>query len=117
MLKWLLLTMLSLPLWASYNPFFQEPEKKQQPQKKQPSAPKTISQKPSMDYDIAYFGYVETGKSSYALLEVGDKSFAISNNDSFYVDNQKLEIVAIESNQVVIKNKSRYKTIYFSRKR
>lgn len=105
-------------LFASYNPFFSEPKKKvQQPPQTPPPAPKQVAiQTPELKIDAIYYGFVQTSRANYALLESNGKSFAISQGDSFYIDNQKLDIVKISSNQVVVRNQSRYKTIYFSRK-
>lgn len=118
MLKIVLFFLTTLVLHANYNPFFSEPVKKVE--KSPPTLPKQpvqIVQKPSeLSVDAIYYGFVQTNRTNYALLESNNRSFVIGEGDSFYVDNQKIDIVRISSNQVLIRGANRYKTIYFSRK-
>lgn len=118
MVKVVLFFSFVLTLHASYNPFFSEPVKqKAQPQKTQPTPPKKQVEKKDLNLDAIYYGFVQTSDgASYALLESNSRSFVISEGDSFYVDNQKVDIITITSNQVVVQGANRYKTIYFSRR-
>jgi hypothetical protein len=106
--------------FASYNPFFTEPAKKTPPK----TAPQTqtvqkivtVTPPPKqLRYDVTYYGFIEAQSKSYALLKLNSKSFAISEGDSFYVDNQKVDVVKINSNRVVVKNMQNYQTFYFSK--
>jgi hypothetical protein len=105
--------------FASYNPFFSEPAKKTPPKPapQTQTVQKTVMLTPpkQLRYDVTYYGFIESDGKSYALLKLDSKSFAISEGDSFYVDNQKVDVVKINSNRVVVKNMQNYQTFYFSK--
>lgn len=116
MLRFFTLVMFVTFSYASYNPFFSEPVKQpKEPQKPKKSVKKVYIQPPVLKLDLTYYGYIQTQNKNYALLEMDTKSFAISEGDSFYVKNQKIDVIKINSNQVVVKNSSSYQTHYFSR--
>lgn len=116
--KLLLVVLCSCYLYASYNPFFSEPAKKQTPPP-QPEVNTIVKEvykaPPKLDIDLLYYGFVQAENKNFALLKMKSKSFAISEGDSFYVQNQQIKVVKINSNQVVVKSPNRYQTFYFSR--
>lgn len=117
MQKLLSIVLCSCYLYASYNPFFNEPAKKQTPPPKQ-QAPKVVKEvykaPPKLALDLVYYGFIQAQTKNYALLQLHSKSFAISEGESFYVDNQKVRVVKVRSNQVVLKSPHSYQTFYFS---
>ncbi len=113
--------LLSNPLFAAYNPFFNEaPKAEKKVEKPRPKPqPKIIYKKPEKKkvFDIVYFGFLETNRGKFALLETGDKSFAVRKGDSLYLQNSKIDIVKITSNYFVLRSdRKNYQTIHFSKR-
>jgi len=111
-----------LYLHASYNPFFDEPKTdmpKTQPSKPVPPVSTQLLRSPvevqKLNLDLIYYGYVEAKRVSYALLKHNSQAFIIAQGDSFFVDNQKIDILDISSNRILVKFASTHQTFYFTR--
>ncbi|MEA1955297.1 MAG: hypothetical protein U9N02_02245 [Campylobacterota bacterium] len=118
MQKIFILYILSVTIYASYNPFFQETTKpKVQKQIFETNTKKVyIKPKPKRkNINITYFGFIESKKGKFALVNFQNKNIVIRRNDSLYIDEQIFKIKKITSNYILIKDRySRLQTVYFS---
>lgn len=108
---------------VAYNPFFEAkptPKKKTKIKIETKPVTKIIYQKPPVKkkkYNITYYGYIQTNKGNFALIDVDKKTLAIKQGEKLYIDGKSARLVKITSNYFVIKSgKSDYQTIYFSKK-
>ena len=105
-------------MYASYNPFFNEPQAFE-PQKQVVKtvvvkpAPKPIPKRQTLE--MVYFGFVQSNKGKFALVKVGGKTIVIRKNNSIYLDERILKVNKITSNYILMKDRySRLQTVYFS---
>ena len=110
--------LIPVSIYAAYNPFFRgetppQPQIKQQEQVKKvivyqkPPARKTI--------EMTYYGFVESNKGLFALVEFDKKNIVIRQNDSLYLDEQRYKVKKITSNYILLKDKrGRTEAVYFS---
>lgn len=103
---------------SSYNPFFSDPTA-EQPQKKVEPTPiaqqriKAIPDRKTLT--MTYFGFVESQKGKFALVNLNEKNIIIRKDDSLYLDERILKVVKITSNYILLSDRySRNQTIYFS---
>lgn len=117
--KIFIISILSVVIYASYNPFFQE-NTKQISQKKAYKQTKNIVYKPRptrKNIDMTYFGFIHTNKGRFALVNFQNKNIILQKNDSLYIDEQIFKIKKITSNYILINDRySRIQTVYFSSK-
>jgi len=117
--KIFIISILSVVIYASYNPFFQE-NTKQISQKKAYKQTKNIVYKPRptrKNIDMTYYGFIHTNKGRFALVNFQNKNIILQKNDSLYIDEQIFKIKKITSNYILINDRySRIQTVYFSSK-
>ena len=117
--KIFIISILSVVIYASYNPFFQE-NTKQISQKKAYKQTKNIVYKPRptrKNIDMTYYGFIHTNKGRFALVNFQSKNIILQKNDSLYIDEQIFKIKKITSNYILINDRySRIQTVYFSSK-
>ncbi len=117
-MRFLFIVLFAATLHAAYNPFFSEKPKEPKPQIKK-SVPKPAPSpklSPLTQIDITYFGYVQTDKGQFALLEMQNRTFAIRQGGNLYHGSSAIKVVKVSSNAIVLKNAGKYKTVYFSQK-
>ncbi len=120
----ILLVFVVLPtfIYAAYNPFFKDAKPEQTLQMRQPEIKKTVVQhyKPRpkqkrKTIKMTYFGFIESDKGIFALVQFNKKNIVIRKNDSLYHDEQIFKIKKITSNYILIRDrKGRAETVYFS---
>ncbi|MCK4738022.1 MAG: hypothetical protein KAT10_05610 [Sulfurimonas sp.] len=103
-------------IYAAYNPFFSD---KNPPKPKAPKV-KVIIQKPKaipkrQNAKMTYFGFIESKKGKFALVNFNNHNIVIQKNDSLYLDEQVFKVSKITSNYIIFKDKyKRAQTVYFS---
>jgi Tfp pilus assembly protein PilP len=106
-------------IYAAYNPFFSDTSA---PKQKKESEVKIIYKKPKpkpirTDIAISYFGFIESNKGKFALVNIGGKNIVLKQNDSLYIGEQVVKVVKLSSNYIILKDGyNTPQTIYFSSK-
>jgi len=119
----MILIFLPTLIFASYNPFFTD--KKATPAPEIKKEEKQILVKPRVrsyvkvakkkDIKMNYYGFVQSEKGTFALVEFNDKNIVISVKDTLYDDEQTYKIRKITSNYIQLKDRlGRFQTVYFS---
>jgi len=104
-------------LFASYNPFFSGAKEIQTTKTISKQQTKTIVYKKQKreNLKIIYFGFVESKKGRFALINFQGKNIVIKTKDSLYTDENIYKIIKITSNLIVLKDRyARYQSVYFS---
>lgn len=120
--KLLVFVVLSTLLYAAYNPFFNDnkPPPSLQIQKSVVSTPAIKYYKPRpkakrKTIKMTYFGFIESAKGVFALVNFNKKNIVVRQNDSLYDDEEIFKIRKITSNYILIRDKKgRAETVYFS---
>ena len=116
--KLMIFFLLSISLYAAYNPFFKG-ETPPQPivQQKQQIQKTIVYQKPPQrkTIEMTYYGFVESKKGLFALVEFDKKNIVIRQKDSLYLNEQVYKVKKITSNYILLKDKrGRDEAVYFS---
>lgn len=102
-------------LYAAYNPFFSDDSA---PKQKQQASRAAIQEKPAptrQNAQIGYFGFIESKKGKFALINFSGKNIVIREEDSLYLDEQIFKVLKITSNYILLNDRySRAQTVYFS---
>lgn len=102
-------------LYAAYNPFFSDDSA---PKQKQQASRTAIQEKPAptrQNAQIGYFGFIESKKGKFALINFSGKNIVIREEDSLYLDEQIFKVLKITSNYILLNDRySRAQTVYFS---
>lgn len=105
--------------YALYNPFFTDLKKEKPITASQTKIiyknyiPKPKKKRQSLK--ITYFGFVESTKGKFALVNFNEKNIVIKKGNSLYLDDEVFKVVNITSNNIIFKDKySRVETVYFS---
>jgi hypothetical protein len=102
-------------LYAAYNPFFSDDSA---PKQKQQASRTTVQEKPTptrQNAQIGYFGFIESKKGKFALINFSGKNIVIREEDSLYLDEQIFKVLKITSNYILLNDRySRAQTVYFS---
>lgn len=119
MQKLLLFIISSTFLYASYNPFFSDTPKKEVKQEPVKTIVKEVRVKKPIpkrqNAKITYFGFIESIKGKFALINFEDKNIIIRKNDSLYIGEQIFKVKKITSNSILLKDRySRPQMVYFS---
>jgi hypothetical protein len=109
-------------MYAAYNPFFSEEKAPQPPKETFPidymKPPSSSSMSERRSIEMTYFGFVESAKGTFALVNFNSKNIIIRQKDSLYIDEEIYTIEEITSNYITLKDKSsRTQTVYFSSER
>lgn len=100
---------------AAYNPFFSDDKV---PKQKQESFKTSVQEKPTptrQNAKIGYFGFIESKKGKFALINFSGKNIVIREQDSLYLDEQIFKVLKITSNYILLNDRySRAQTVYFS---
>ena len=105
-------------IYAAYNPFFSD---ESAPKPKEPEV-KVVYKEPKpkpirTNITISYFGFVESNKGKFALVNIGGKNIVLKQKDSLYIGEQVVQVVKLSSNYIVLKDGyNTPQTIYFSSK-
>jgi len=111
---------------AAYNPFFTEVKPIPKQIEKSHSAPKQRIQKiyvkppkPQIpartNISLTYFGFIETNKGKFALVNFNGKVIVVKARDSLYNGGTIYKIVKITSNNILIEDPyKRIQSVYFS---
>ncbi|MCW8955019.1 MAG: hypothetical protein OQK48_08790 [Sulfurimonas sp.] len=105
-------------IYAAYNPFFSDTSA---PKQKEPEV-KIIYKEPKpkpkrTDIKISYFGFIESNKGKFALVNIKGKNIVLKQKDSVYIGEQVVKVVKLSSNYIVLKDGyNTPQTIYFSSK-
>lgn len=116
---------LTLSLNAAYNPFFRESPKPKkplqapvvqaQPLPLPPLLKPVDTVKPPFDLgQLRYYGFIETAKGKFALVNVASNAIVLKEGDPFYANNLKYFIRNITSNYITVDDAGRMQTIYFT---
>jgi predicted alpha/beta-fold hydrolase len=113
----MLLFFITVPtlIYAAYNPFFSE-QKPPKPkiQESQPTAQQN-STPLKQTAKIGYFGFIESSKGKFALVNFEKKNIVITLNDSLYLDDQIFKVINITSNYILFNDRyNRPQSVYFS---
>ena len=106
-------------IYAAYNPFFSDISA---PKQKKEQEVKIVYKKPEpkpirTDIKISYFGFIESNKGKFALVNIGGKNIVLKQKDSIYIGEQVVKVVKLSSNYIVLKDGyNTPQTIYFSSK-
>jgi len=101
--------------YASYNPFFSDEAPKQQPKRVGKTVVKEIEVKPRQNIDITYFGFVESTKGKFALVNFNKKNIVIKQNDALYLNELIYKVKKITSNYILFSDRAgRMQSVYFS---
>jgi len=116
--KLMIFVLIPISLYAAYNPFFKG-ETPPKPLFKQQKQVQTVVVRPKVakrkTIEMTYFGFVESNKGLFALVEFDKKNIVIRQNDSLYLDEQRYKIKKITSNYILLKDKrGRIEAVYFS---
>jgi len=118
MQKILIIIILYVEIFASYNPFFQEIKVSVPKKQNIHKTTKTIVYKPKptrKNIQMTYFGFIHSKKGKFALVNFQNKNIIIRANDSLYIDEQIFKINKITSNYILLKDRyNRFQTVYFS---
>ena len=108
---------------AAYNPFFTEikpiptPTVKANPITK-PQIIKTVYKHKTLARTVLklkYFGFVETKKGKFALVNFNNKTIIIKRKDYLYSGDKKFKIIKITTNNILIEDSyKRVQSVYFS---
>lgn len=114
-------------LFSAYNPFFKEINSPEKPIKKEIKPVKIIVKekrrfKPKVskipkktNIKLQYFGFLETNKGKFALINFNSKTIVIKQRDRLYVGNEIYKIKKIHSNYLLIEDSyRRVQSVYFS---
>ena len=107
----------SCVLNASYNPFFGGEKPLILPNYNIKSAPpKVVKPVPArQNIEMSYFGFVESKKGKFALVNFSGKTIVVKQQDSLYLGEQIFKIFKITSNYILVKDRrNRVQTVYFS---
>lgn len=105
-------------IYATYNPFFTETKTVQITEEKtvtiiEKPKPKPIPERE--DIKMTYFGFIESSKGKFALVNFNDKNIVIQQNDSLYINEKVYKIATVTSNFIHLSDRFRRKqTVYFS---
>ncbi len=116
---------LTLSLNAAYNPFFRESPKPKKPPLQAPAVqslplppllkPIAPAEKAPFDLEeMRYYGFIETAKGKFALVNVASNAIVLKEGDPFYANNIKYFIRNITSNYITVDDAGRMQTIYFT---
>lgn len=119
----LFIFMINYTLNAAYNPFFnnKQPKEVQSSQAiEKHQEPKVIIKeisipKPQRDIKMRYFGFVESSKGRFALVNFDKKNIVLKENDQLNINEWAFNILKITSNYILLTDKAnKSQTIYFS---
>lgn len=110
-------------LFSAYNPFFTEVKPVEKAQKQEPQQIiKTTTKKETKyqipkktDIQLQYFGFVETQKGKFALINFSGKTIVVKQKDSLYLGEKTYKIQKISSNYLLVEDSyKRVQSVYFS---
>lgn len=118
--KLLLFAIVPLFVYASYNPFFSDDAS----QTRQRAPVKTVIEyvKPApvpqrKNIEMTYFGFVQSKKGRFALVNFNKKNIVIRQSDSLYLDEQIFKVQTITSNYILLSDRqNRVQSVHFSSK-
>lgn len=101
-------------VFAAYNPFFNDKTPpKQKIQELKPLVKEPIPKRQNVK--MTYYGFIESTKGKFALINFNDHNIVIQKNDSLYIDEQIFKVFKITSNYILFRDKyKRAQTVYFS---
>jgi hypothetical protein len=104
-------------IYAAYNPFFSDNTQPKKEEKKE-KVIYEVKEKPiRTDIKISYYGFVESDKGKFALINFDGKNIVLKQKDSIYIGEKVVKVVKLSSNYIVIKDgHNTPQTIYFSSK-
>ena len=102
--KIMILVLLPLLAYASYNPFF-KPNKPVVRQKTIKTNISKVVKKPNIVTNVAisYFAYLETSKGKFAIVNFNGKTIVIHQGDSLYLGNKVYKVTKLTSSRTVWK--------------
>ena len=118
-MRFLLIVLYVTASFAAYNPFFNEQPKKEE---KEPEEKVVVKQAPKPQVSplnrikVSYFGFLQTNKGQFALLRVQGQTIAIKQGAKLYEGDNRINVVKVSSNSIVLSAKGKYKTVYFSQR-
>jgi Tfp pilus assembly protein PilP len=116
--KIMILILLPLLAYASYNPFF-TPHKPKVRQKVTKVNVRQVVKKLDVrvNLGISYFAFLETNKGKFALVDFAGKTIVIRQGDSLYSGNNKYKVTRLTSNYLYITgNGYSVQKVYFTSK-
>jgi len=118
MLKIWLFLLYFTTLFASYNPFFEE--NRQNKIQTFTTTKKVIYHKSKpkrKNINISYFGFIDSKKGKFALVNFQNQNIVVKKGDSLYLNEQIFKIIKITSSFILVKDRyNRPQSIYFSSK-
>ncbi len=123
-----LFLVLTIAVYAAYNPFFDGSESSKKTIKNSSPLPflpphiaaldpqsVLLGERNTPQSQILYFGFIEADKGKYALIKVNNNNIIVKENNKIYLNNQLYFVRDISSNAVLMETGAKQmKTVYFS---
>lgn len=109
--------MLPTLIYAAYNPFFSDTTQPKKEDSKEIIIYEAKEKPIRTDIKISYYGFVESNKGKFALINFSGKNIVLKQKDSIYIGEKVVKVVKLSSNYIIIKDgHNTPQTIYFSSK-